>query len=158
VVVQEHGCAALTNLAAKNINNKTVITSEGGVSVVVSAMEAHVGHVALQEMGCNVLKNLGTSAYKQSRIGALMIYAIGDVKAWLPDTLFFFFFLFSVQQFGREWVYLTYAFVFFMGAPEWWIEKLECVCMCACCSIYEVLMQWRFQHDNTAAVADGAGS
>jgi len=34
VVVQEHGCAALTNLAANNISNKTVITSEGGISVV----------------------------------------------------------------------------------------------------------------------------
>lgn len=76
---------------------------------------------------CNVLKNLGTSPYKQSRIGALMIYAIGDVKAWLHDSLFFFFFLFSVQQFGREWVYLTYAFVFSWVHQCGGLKRSSCV-------------------------------
>ena len=57
--VQERGCSALVNLAAKNLENKVAIVETGGIEAVVRAMAAHQWcAVEVQEVGCRALHNI----------------------------------------------------------------------------------------------------
>ena len=57
VVVQQAGCSALTNLAAKNSENRVTTAANGGIEAVERAMRAHQSIVEVQEAGCGALRN-----------------------------------------------------------------------------------------------------
>jgi len=68
--VQEEGCLALSNIANGNAYNQRAIAAHGGISVVVSAMKAHSGHVGIQDSGCRALANLAANADNTIAIAA----------------------------------------------------------------------------------------
>lgn len=117
--LQCHGMLALTNLAHENDPNKRLISSRGGVSTVLDAMESHLGEEKVQRQACWALLTISADTVAAQRAAA--DGAVGAVGAAMvnfvssPD----------VQQFGL-WALSNVAygsdalakFVAKNGAPE----------------------------------------
>jgi len=58
--VQQAGCSALMNLAARNAENKVAIAAKGGIEAVVEAMKVHDSSAEVQEAGCWALENIAS--------------------------------------------------------------------------------------------------
>merc|ERR1719482_2536056 len=57
-LVQESGCRALKELAVYNATNQEAILSQGGIPVVLRAMETHLAESSVQEVGCGFIRNM----------------------------------------------------------------------------------------------------
>jgi hypothetical protein len=66
--VQENGCLALANLAAKNDANRVSIGAKYGVEAIVRAMAAYSNISNVQKRGCLVLFILSFSESLAARI------------------------------------------------------------------------------------------
>ena len=55
--VQKGGCAALSDLA-RSEENKTIISHEGGIEVIINAMDNHILNVDVQKYSCKALSSL----------------------------------------------------------------------------------------------------
>ena len=64
--VQANGCRALSNMASKH-ENKLRIAFEGGIEVIIGAMNDHISDVIVQKEACKTLKTL-TCHNKENRI------------------------------------------------------------------------------------------
>ena len=53
--VQEHGCAALDNLAVNNDNNKVTIAEEEAIPMILSAMKTHSSY-QMNEQNADIYK------------------------------------------------------------------------------------------------------
>ena len=68
VNVQHYGCAALSNLAENNDENKVMIAEAEGITMILSAMETHIYNADVQHYGCEALFKLARENEKNRRI------------------------------------------------------------------------------------------
>jgi hypothetical protein len=97
VLVQQHACWALNNLAV-NAGNRVKIAEAGGIEAVVQAMETHNTRVLVQKRSCLALSNLAAQGSLRQRIKAaggveLVKHAVNasnataDSKSWGNNLL-----------------------------------------------------------------------
>ena len=58
--VVEYACRAVVNLAA-NADNQVLIAKEGGIPLILAALDNHAKHAGVVEWACRALNNVGWS-------------------------------------------------------------------------------------------------